>query len=212
MEKFFSKSMLGKYGFLALGVFFLSLGGMFFSCSGIGMDPLSVFYSGVANVLHVRLGTGTLIVGVVLLAILLFWDRKRIGIGTVAVVAFIGPLINVLLDVFGYTAQGWAIKLISCGAGILSYGIGMACYLHSDLGCGPVDALMLHFEEKAPISLTLFKVGFDVLCVVLGALLGGVFGVGTVLAAFLSGPAMSAILRLLGDDPDADKKQKAEVK
>lgn len=74
----------------------------------------------------------------------------------------------------------------------------MAFYLHADLGCGPTDGLMLWMQSRTPLSLRWFKVGFDILCVVVGGLLGGSLGVGTVLSALLSGPAMCAVLNRLG--------------
>ncbi len=199
-----------RYLFLAAGIVLMALAGLFFSCSAIGMDPLSVFYSGVSAVLHIRLGSAAFLVGCVILLILLFWDRAKIGIGTVAVVLGIGPLLNLFLRFFSYTPSGWVGKGASSLAGVAAFGLGMAFYLHADLGCGPVDALMLHFSERSPVPLRTFKVLFDILCVIIGALLGGIFGIGTILAALLTGPAMCAVMKLL-DCAEASQRNEVSV-
>ena len=207
-KKFSTKQRIIRYLFLAAGIVLLALAGFFFFCSGIGMDPLSVLYTGVSEVLHIRLGTTEILVGAAVLVFLFFLDRKRIGVGTVAVVAGIGPLLNLFLEFFSYAPSGWIGKGVSSLAGVAAYGLGMAFYLHADLGCGPVDALMLHFSERVPISLRAFKILFDILCVIIGGILGGTFGIGTITAALLSGPAMCAVMKLLGDADDSSKRKR----
>lgn len=191
-DKVTIKNKAVRYLFLALGIVLLALGGLFFFCSGIGMDPLSVLDSGVAAALNIRLGTAALLISVVVLALLLFLCRQRIGIGTVAVSLGIGPLLNLFLAHCSYTPSGWAGKVGSSLAGVAAYGFGMAFYLHADLGSGPVDAMMLWLSEKTPLSLSIFKILFDALCVAAGWLLGGAVGWGTLIAVLLSGPAMCA--------------------
>ena len=203
-----TKQNVIRYLFLAAGIVLMALAGLFFSCSGIGMDPLSVLDGGVSAVLRVRLGRAALLVGAVILLLLLFWDRKRIGAGTVAVVVGIGPLLNLFLEFFSYSPTTWIARCLSSLSGVVSFGLGMAFYLHADLGCGPVDALMLHFSERTPISLRTFKVLFDILCVITGGILGGTFGPGTILAAFLTGPSMCAVMKLLGDADNTPKQKK----
>ena len=207
-NKLLTKQTIIRYMFLAAGIVLMALAGLFFSCSEIGMDPLSVFYSGVSAVLRIRLGSAALLVGAAILLILFFWDRKRIGVGTVAVVVGIGPLLNLFLEFFSYSPSSWIGKGLSSLAGVAAFGLGMAFYLHADLGCGPVDALMLHFSERTPISLRMFKILFDILCVVIGGILGGTFGLGTIIAAFLTGPSMCAVMKLLGDADDTPKRKR----
>lgn len=196
-----------RLAFLLGGVALLSLAGAFYATSGLGMDPLSVLYSGIAVFIRTRLGTALFLTNAAFLLLLFFLDRKRIGLGTLAIVFVVGPLLNLLLRFFPATPDSLLLRLLCCGLGIASGGVGMGFYLHADLGCGPTDGLMLWMQGHTPVSLRWFKVGFDVLCVVLGALLGGIFGVGTVLSAFLSGPAMCAVLKLLGDNTGPQKPQ-----
>lgn len=181
--------------FLAAGIVFMALAGALFSCSGIGMDPLSVLYSGIAAVLHIRLGTSALLTGAVILVLLIFRDRKRIGAGTVAVALAIGPLLNLFLDFLSIRPAGWVSQAAVSLMGAVAYSIGMGLYLYADLGCGPVDALMMHFLERTSIRLRAFKILFDIACVVIGWAMGGSVGAGTLIAAFLTGPMMCAVMK-----------------
>ena len=94
---------LRRLALLLGGVALLSLGGAFFSCSGLGMDPLSVLYSGIAALTKLKLGTALFAANAVFLILLFFLDRKRIGLGTVAIVLVVGPLLNLLLCLFPET-------------------------------------------------------------------------------------------------------------
>ena len=181
-----------RLAFLLGGVALLSLAGAFYATSGLGMDPLSVLYSGIAAFTRTRLGTALFLTNAAFLLLLFFLDRKRIGLGTLAIVIVVGPLLNLLLRFFPAIPDSLVLRLLFSG------GFGMAFYLHADLGCGPTDGLMLWMQSRTPLSLRWFKVGFDILCVVVGGLLGGSLGVGTVLSALLSGPAMCAVLNRLG--------------
>ena len=187
-----------RLAFLLGGVALLSLAGAFYATSGLGMDPLSELYSGIAVFIRTRLGTALFLTNAAFLLLLFFLDRKRIGLGTLAIVIVVGPLLNLLLRFFPAIPDSLVLRLLFCGLGIVSGGFGMAFYLHADLGCGPTDGLMLWMQSRTPLSLRWFKVGFDILCVVVGGLLGGSLGVGTVLSALLSGPAMCAVLNRLG--------------
>ena len=181
--------------FLAAGIVFMALAGALFSCSEIGMDPLSVLYGGIASVLHIRLGTSALLTGAAVLALLIFRDRKRIGAGTVAVALAIGPLLNLSLDLLPLRPAGWPAQAAVSLMGAAAYSVGMGLYLYADLGCGPIDALMMHFLERTSIRLRAFKVLFDIACVAAGWAMGGSVGAGTLIAAFLTGPMMCAVMK-----------------
>lgn len=190
-----------RYVLSVVGIALLALGGLFFSCSGLGMDPLSVFYSGVAATLKIRLGSAALLVSVVVLLFLLALDRKRIGFSTVAVSAGLGPLLNLLLKYFSYTPSGWLSRGLSSLVGVVIYGLGAAMYLRADLGGGPVDAMMLSLSEKTPLPLSVFKILFDAFCVVTGWFLGGIVGVGTLISVLLSGPFLCLFQQVMNYVP-----------
>ena len=81
--------------------------------------------------------------------------------------------------------------------GILLVGVGSGFYLTTNLGPGTRDGLMKGISEnfKKPISIVRFTIETTV--VILGWLLGGTVGIGTVLFAILIGPLISITLYLI---------------
>jgi uncharacterized membrane protein YczE len=61
-------------------------------------------------------------------------------------------------------------------------------YIGAQLGRGPRDGLMTGLARRTGGSLRLVRTGLEVTVVVLGLLLGGTLGLGTVLYALAIGP------------------------
>ena len=76
-------------------------------------------------------------------------------------------------------------------------GVGSGVYLIANLGPGPRDGLMTGIAKNynKPISLIRFSIEFFV--VFLGWLLGGTFGIGTIIFAIFIGPFISLSLKLV---------------
>ena len=70
-------------------------------------------------------------------------------------------------------------------------------YIGSQLGPGPRDGLMTGLARRTGRSIRLVRTSIEVTVVVLGFLLGGILGVGTVLYALLIGPVVQFFLPLL---------------
>lgn len=190
-----SPGAAARYGYLISGIVLLACAGFLFSRSGLGMDPISVLYDGFSVSAHIRLGTATMLTSIISLFFLFFIDRGSIGVGTVAVTFGIGPIINLLLGAIRWTPSSFPQQLLLSVLGAFTVGVAEGLYLHPKLGSGPLDAIMMFTAKKTGIRLGLFKIIFDVTCVAAGFLLGGKVGVGTCIAALLTGPVMNATLR-----------------
>lgn len=64
---------------------------------------------------------------------------------------------------------------------VMSIGIGI--YVSPNLGAGPRDSLMLFIIEKTGWSLKKVRTGIEVIVAIVGWILGGPVGIGTVLIA-----------------------------
>ncbi|MGH3413842.1 MAG: YczE/YyaS/YitT family protein, partial [Marmoricola sp.] len=81
-------------------------------------------------------------------------------------------------------------------------------YVGSQLGPGPRDGLMTGLHRRTGLSLRLVRSGIEVTVVVLGWLIGGVFGVGTVLYALAIGPLVQLMLPALTVElPEPDRQR-----
>ena len=71
---------------------------------------------------------------------------------------------------------------------------GMTIVIKSDAGTGPNDLVALVISDKSHAKFSLVRVLVDVSFVAAGFLLGGVFGIGTLICAGLVGPVAGFLL------------------
>jgi hypothetical protein len=77
--------------------------------------------------------------------------------------------------------------------GIVVTGLGSAVYIGSGLGPGPRDGLMTGLAARG-MQIRVARTGIEVIVLVVGWLLGGQVGVGTVAFAVLIGPIVQRLL------------------
>ncbi|WP_238146729.1 YczE/YyaS/YitT family protein [Ornithinimicrobium murale] len=153
---------------------------------GLGMIPWDVFHYGIAA--HVPLTFGTIAI-LVALGVLLLWIplREMPGLGTVANAIWVGISADLGLALMS-TPDSLALKITMMVGGIVLNAFATALYIGAQFGPGPRDGLMTGLARRLPVSLRLIRTGIEVVVVVIGWLLGGVVGVGTVLFALAIGP------------------------
>lgn len=160
--------------------------------AGLGMIPWDVFHYGVAT--HVPLSFGTIAI-LTALAVLLLWIplRELPGLGTIANALWVGVSADAGLALLT-TPDSLFAKILLMAAGIVLNAVATALYIGAQFGPGPRDGLMTGLARRLPVSLRLIRTGIEVVVVLIGWLLGGVVGVGTVLFALLIGPLTQLFL------------------
>lgn len=160
--------------------------------ANLGAGPWDVLTQGIS--LHVPLTFGmiTILLGA---TVLLLWIplKQKPGIGTVANVILIGVFADIGLAVFP-TPEGLPWQLAILLLGIVLLGAASGLYIGAGLGPGPRDGLMTGLHARTRVPIWLVRIGIEVTVLVLGWLLGGVVGIGTVAAAFLIGPTIGVFL------------------
>lgn len=158
----------------------------------LGLMPWSVLDQGVARSTGLTLGTVTILVGA---AVLLLWVplRQRPGIGTVANVFVIGLALDASLAVLP-RVEALPPRLALVVAGVVLNALATAAYIGVQLGPGPRDGLMTGLVRRTGRSVRAVRTGLEVVVVVLGVLLGGTIGLGTVLYALGIGPLVQLLL------------------
>ena len=78
------------------------------------------------------------------------------------------------------------IPVLILGCAILAF--GMSIVIRSEAGTGPNDLVAVVISEKKKFRFSIVRIVTDVVFVLTGYLLGGRFGIGTVICAFLVGP------------------------
>ncbi len=163
--------------------------------ANLGLEPWGVLQYGLIQ--HVPMSYGLMSI-VVSFVVLLLWVplRQWPGLGTLANAIVIGLAIDATLAVVP-DIQGLGWRVLVMLVAILGNGIAGALYIGSQLGPGPRDGLMTGLSRRTGGSIRLVRTGIEVTVVILGWLLGGIVGVGTVLYAVLIGPVVQLFLPML---------------
>ena len=188
---------------LMTGLVIAHLGVTLFLLSDLGSDPFNVFVQGVFRSLsqwlawpfltHGRTHVG---ISLLIILILLFVDRSYVKIGTALCMIFGGPIIDVFTRLLQPLLGGAGIPGRACmlvlGCFILAY--GMTIVIKSQAGTGPNDLVAVVISDKLGKKFSIVRVIVDFSFVLAGFLMGGVFGVGTLVCAFLVGPVAGFFL------------------
>src|SRR4051812_23933537 len=158
----------------------------------LGNAPWDVLHSGLAKHLPLTLGQALVIVSFL---VLLLWIplREVPGIGTVSNAIVIGVATDAFLGVLDQPDALW-LRGVFTVAGVAVCGLATAMYIGAQLGRGPRDGLMTGLARRTGLSLRLVRTLLEVSVVIIGLLLGGVAGPGTVLYALAIGPLSQLVL------------------
>ncbi len=158
----------------------------------LGVAPWDVLSQGSSLQTGVPFGVMTNLIGVV---VLLLWIplRQRPGIGTVLNVLLVGPSAEIGLAVVGEPEALWARILLFSG-GLLLLAVASGLYIGARLGPGPRDGLMTGLHERFGLPVWFVRTAIEGTVLLLGWLLGGSAGVGTVAFALLIGPLVNLTL------------------
>lgn len=160
--------------------------------AGLGAAPWDVLHLGLARYLPLTLGQ--VIIATSLLVLLAWWPLREVpGLGTVANAVLVGVAADATLAVLP-PADGLLVATAMMTAGVLLNGLATAAYIGAQLGRGPRDGLMTGLHRRTGSSLRLVRTLLEVGVVLLGLLLGGVAGAGTVVYALAIGPVTQALL------------------
>lgn len=154
--------------------------------AGLGLAPWDVLHQGLAQQTHLAIGTWAILVG---LAVLLLWIplRLRPGIGTLANAVVIGSVMDVAVAVGPAAPPGIVARAVYLVAGVVLSGIATGAYIGAALGPGPRDGLMVGIAARGH-SIGVVRTSIEVTVLVVGFLLGGNVGIGTVLYGVTIGP------------------------
>ena len=198
------KEILIRIIILFIGLTIAHLGVTLFLLANLGADPFNVFVqgifrtlSGVVNWSFLTHGNTHVVICFLIIIALLFIDRSYIKIGTVLCMIFGGPIIDfftaILTGPFG-NLNSLVIKIIVNGLGCVILAFGMTIVIKSDAGTGPNDLVSIVLADKLKKNFGVIRIIVDVSFVVIGFILGGSFGIGTLICAFLVGPVANIFL------------------
>jgi hypothetical protein len=182
---------------LIAGLWIFGTGDAILIAAGIGNTPWTVLAEGIALNIGWSVGRATFLVSVL---VLLLWIplREKPGIGTILNTIFIAAAIEVMVPRLP-TPESQALAIAQVLLGVLLIGIGSGIYLTANLGPGPRDGWMTGLQKVSGIPIARVRGVIEVSVLLIGwQVLGGRFGVGTILFAVLIGPVVAICLNLAG--------------
>ena len=180
---------------LLVGLFLFGFSIAMMLRAGIGVSPWDVLSQGLMVQTGLPFGLITNVVGAL---VLLLWIpiRQKPGIGTVVNVLLIGPSIEVGLWLIpAQTTLALQIPLFA--GGLALYAIATGLYIGGRFDPGPRDGLMTGIHHRWGWKIWIVRTSIEIVVLVLGWLLGGTVGIGTLAFALLIGPMVNVTLPLL---------------
>jgi len=178
--------------FLVLGLWIFGTGEAILIGAQIGVSPWTALAQGITEQTDFTVGLSTFIVGV---SVLLFWIplKERPGIGTILNIILISMAIDVMEPLIPKQTE-ITLGVFQATIGIIFVGIGSALYLTANLGPGPRDGWMTGIQRKTDYPIGRVRVGIEIIVLSIGILLGGTFGIGTIMFALGIGPIVAICL------------------
>lgn len=184
--------MLRRLLQLYIGLVLYGVSTALFVHANLGADPWDVFHLGVAKQLGISFGTVIILTGA---AVLLLWIpiRQMPGLGTVSNVIVLGLAADATLAVLPPLESMVARSALLVGAIVLN-AIATGMYIGAGFGPGPRDGLMTGLHARTGWSLRGIRTAIELSVLLIVWLLGGKFGVGTVIYALSIGPLIQLCL------------------
>jgi len=172
---------------LLAGLFLFATGIVMTINANLGLAPWDVFHQGISKILNITIGQASIGVGVILIVLNSFFG-ERLGWGTILNMLLIGLFIDLLmLNNIIPVSNSFFSGFIMAMLGMFVIGIASFLYIGAGLGSGPRDGLMVALTKKTGKSVRFIRNFIETSVLVIGYLLGGHVGIGTVLMSLCIG-------------------------
>ncbi|MGI9096785.1 MAG: YczE/YyaS/YitT family protein [Candidatus Limnocylindrus sp.] len=163
--------------------------------AGAGLPSWEILHQGLGKVFGITIGQAAQLSGLV---VILLWIpiRQRPGLGTLSNIVAIGWVMDIVirsLGLLGLPADLWTsnqqpLAILFTLVGTALVGLGSGIYIGSGNGPGPRDGLMTGLHRRTGRQIWQVRTAIEVVVGILGFVLGGTFGFGTIWFAFTIGP------------------------
>jgi uncharacterized membrane protein YczE len=181
-----------RIAILFFGLAIFGLGDSLLVQGNVGNAPWTVFAQGLSIKTDWPLGLSTLVISI---CVLLLWIplREKPGFGTLSNILLIASFIQIGVSIFPLQSS-FAMGVLFDLMGITLVGIGSSLYITCGLGPGPRDGAMTGIHQRTGVRVGRVRLGIEVTVLVIGWLMGGTVGVGTLLFALLIGHSIAISL------------------
>ena len=196
------KRILIQWLQIAAGLLVFAFGVHLTIYANIGLAPWDCLGMGIAGHTPLNYGLSMTAMSIVILCIDLLL-KERIGFGTIIDALLTGNFVQLFNDLNPLPANentwlGVALMLV----GFVFMALGMWIYMSAGQCCGPRDALLVGLGKRLPrLPIGLVEILLWAAVLLVGWLLGGPVGIGTVISTFGAGLVMQLVYSALRFEP-----------
>ena len=189
---------------IAAGLLVFSFGVHLTIFANIGLAPWDCLGMGIARHTPLNYGLAMTVMAVIILGIDLLL-KEKIGFGTIIDALLTGNFVQMFNDLnpLPLNRNLWMGILLML-TGFLFMALGMYIYMKAGQCCGPRDALLVGLGKRMPrVPIGIVEIMLWAVVLLIGWLLGGPVGIGTLISTFGAGLVMQAVYHALGFEPRA---------
>ncbi len=196
------KRILLQWLQIAAGLLVFAFGVHLTIFANIGLAPWDCLGMGVAAHTPLNYGLSMTAIAVAILGVDLLLT-ERIGYGTIIDALLTGNFVQLFNDLNPFPANqnlwlGIGLMLV----GFVFMALGMWVYMSAGQCCGPRDALLVGLGKRLPrLPIGLVEILLWAAVLLVGWLLGGPVGIGTVISTFGAGLVMQLVYNAVGFEP-----------
>lgn len=198
-----SRHDYGRWSFqfieLLIGLTLFAIGVVLSLQCNLGANSWTVFQDGISKRTPITIGQASQIVGVVMIGVSWLVGNIRPGLGTIINMYLIGAEMDLILEHNWIPLAGaYPLRIAMMFGSLAVLGLATGVYIRAGFGAGPRDSFNIAVTQRTGLPIGLTRWGIESTVVVVGIILGGDFGIGTIIAALLIGPAVGIGFRVAG--------------
>ncbi|WP_019414698.1 YitT family protein [Paenisporosarcina sp. TG20] len=152
----------------------------------LGIGPWDVLHVGLFINFGLTIGIWAIVSGLVLVLCTSLYLKQWPLIGTWLNMILVGVFIDIFLWLLPAVSNP-VLQTILFIVGVAIMGVGVGMYIAANMGAGPRDTLMLILVEKTGWTVKKVRTLLEIVVGIIGWILGGPLGVGTVIIALTLG-------------------------
>lgn len=181
---------LKRYFFIFVAVNLIGVAVALILESGLGCEPIGLLCDGISQFFSIQFGIASFYYNVGIIGLALLFAKNNLGMGTISYGLLSGFFIDFYRMIFinlGVAEMGIAVLILAFVVGEICMSLAFAILMQLDLGMTALDAVLVKIKDKLNIPYSYVKIATDILLVLTGTMLGGTFGVGTIISALVTG-------------------------
>ena len=178
-ESLLPQDLLKKLMIIVIGSIIAAYGITLALYAGFGGATLAVLWQGIAKTFHLSIGIASFIVALGMILFALIYDKSQIHVGTVLYQIVYSTCVDLFASCHVYSTYRW-LNFFVMLLGVLLFAVGTGLYAFA-------------LAEKNNWQGKIVRMALDILVVIIGVLLGGKFGICTIITVIISGPIIQFV-------------------